>query len=96
MWSYLGGYIASNTISFEVQDMQSLLETAVQNIIAEKWSGYTYCVRPRGKDYCGSWVVGHHCLKIFIPKSISSGNEYNEEGEDSMLDLQHKHASKYS
>jgi hypothetical protein len=42
MWNYLGGCIARNITYFIVQDIQSLLETAVQNIIAEKWSGYIY------------------------------------------------------
>jgi hypothetical protein len=46
-----GGCIARNSTSFRVQDIQSLLETAVQNIIAEKWSYYAGCPRRNVRDF---------------------------------------------
>ena len=41
--SHIGGYVASNNASFRLQEILSLLETAVLNVVAEKWPHCVQC-----------------------------------------------------
>ena len=47
--SQIGDYVARNNASFRLQEILSLLETAVLNVVAEKWP---HCVQRsvRGDD----------------------------------------------
>jgi hypothetical protein len=47
MQSQIGGYVARNNASFRLQEIRSLLETAVQNVVAEKWP---HCVQHAVRD----------------------------------------------
>jgi hypothetical protein len=75
IWSYLGGCIARNSTSFRVQDIQSLLETAIQNIIAKKWSGYIYNVQWEEKiTVAADWssiIVGRYLSPRVSPVAMN-------------------------
>jgi len=45
--SQIGGYVARNNASFRLQEIRSLLETAVLNVVAEKWP---HCVQHAVRD----------------------------------------------
>jgi len=53
--SQIGDYVARNNASFRLQEILSLLETAVLNVVAEKWP---HCVQRavRGDDLL--WGTG--------------------------------------
>jgi hypothetical protein len=45
--SQIGGYVGRNNAAFKLQEIRSLLETAVQNVVAEKWP---HCVQRAVRD----------------------------------------------